>query len=181
MLPPAGSLPFPSVSGGPLALGAVGERWSLSRRCRLGPRASRSRFPAAAARRRRRRQSGIRSSRARPRLDGAPLRRRRCARGGGVRFCRPVYRSPICARLFFVDFVRRRIWRLGSRMQRRLLVLRLDGVWIELDAPAASVVDELWSKIGGARGYPRPMFLPRRSNPGVCVGWLLRLLKASAR
>jgi len=154
VLPSARTLPFPSVSGGPLALGAVGERWSSSRRCRLGPRVSRSRFPAAASRRRRRRQFGIRSSRARPRLDGAPLRRRRCARGGGVRFCRPVYRSSIWVRLFFVVFVRRRIWRLGSRMQRWLSVLRLDGVWIELDSPAASGVDELWSRIGGARGVP---------------------------
>ena len=116
---------------------------------------SRSRFSAAASRwRRRRRHHGIKSSRVCPRLDGAPLRRCRRARGGGVRFSRPVYRSPIRVCLFVVAFVWRRIQRLGSRMQRRLLVLRHDGVRIELDSLAASVVDELWSRIGGARGVP---------------------------
>ena len=59
----------------------------------LGPRVSRVRFPASKSRRRRRRQ-GIMSSRALPRLDGAPLRRCRRARGGGVPGVDPLYRSP---------------------------------------------------------------------------------------
>lgn len=59
MLPPARS-PVPSASGGPRGLGCVGNRRLFVRRCRIGPRVSRSRCPAAASRRRRRRRHGIR-------------------------------------------------------------------------------------------------------------------------
>jgi len=60
----------------------------------IGPRVSRVSFPASKSRRRRRRRHGIMSSRVLPRLDGAPLRRRRRARGGGVPGVDPLYRSP---------------------------------------------------------------------------------------
>lgn len=83
MLSPARP-PFPSVSGGLLALGGVRERWSSPRRCRLGPRVSRLGFPvdageavAAASRRNK-------SSRSLPRPIGASLRRRWRGRGGGT-------------------------------------------------------------------------------------------------
>ena len=59
----------------------------------ISPRVSRVSFPASKSRRRRRRL-GIMSSRVLPRLDGAPLRRRRRARGGGVPGVDPLYRSP---------------------------------------------------------------------------------------
>jgi len=50
-------------------------------------------FPAAALRQRRRRRQGIRSSRALPRLVGAPLRCRRRARGGGSPRVESLYMS----------------------------------------------------------------------------------------
>jgi hypothetical protein len=79
----------------PSGRGEVAETAALSPVGGVGP--SRSRFwcPVAAASRRRRwrRHIGIRSSRTSPRLGGAMLRRRRRVRGGGVRLCRPLYRS----------------------------------------------------------------------------------------
>ena len=56
------------------------------------PSSVRVRFPAAASRRRRHRH-GIRSSRALPRLVGAPFRRQRRARGGGAPGVELLYRS----------------------------------------------------------------------------------------
>ncbi|CAO2187505.1 unnamed protein product, partial [Urochloa humidicola] len=97
VLPPARPS-FPSASGGLWALGCVGERRIFVRRRRLGPRASRVRFLAAASRRRRRRRQGIRSSRVLPRLGGASLRLRQRTRGGGALDVEFLYRSPPATR-----------------------------------------------------------------------------------
>ena len=90
----------------------------------LSPRVSRVRFPASTSRRRRRRRQGITSSRALPRLDGVPLRRRRRARGGGAPGVDPLYRSPWPA-------ARREVSSLSFcfMVERQLWVVRKAGEW----------------------------------------------------
>jgi hypothetical protein len=92
VLPPVRSS-FPSASGGLRVLGCVGERWFSARRCRVGPRVSRVRFPVKSSRWRWRRRQGIRSCRALPCLDGVSLRRHQRSRGGGASCVEPLYRS----------------------------------------------------------------------------------------
>jgi hypothetical protein len=93
-----------------------------------------------------------------PRPFGVRLRRPRRDRERGV-LVDPLSRSPRGPPLR----------RLGQavvlaphfvKVPRRLRVLRLVGVWIELELPAATVVRELRSGIGGARGVSPADVLP---------------------
>ena len=126
-------LPFPSPSGGLWALGRVWERRLYARRCRLDSSSSRFRFLAAVLRWRRRRCLGIRSSRALPCLDGASLRRRRRAHGGGFPQVDPLFRS---------------LWTVACRQVSLLVFCSVDlgqavgfvdvGGWIWLGFPSAT-------------------------------------------
>jgi hypothetical protein len=83
VLPPV-RLPFPSASGGLLALGCGWERWLSVRRYRLGPRVSRVWFPGDVGKAMAAMSWRNKSSRTLPHPVGAPLWRRQRVRGGGI-------------------------------------------------------------------------------------------------